>query len=258
MLFGGILLAQPATRLSEGLSAVHSARTAMNLDAIESAIQKYSVKLRTENLDDFHQFMYEVCSALSSHHYGNRGRQSRLLNQYVLAVLDGRDQLSIREQEQFTELLLLDPWGITDPDWSALRRKKAGLWLEAWRRLDSSIDPKFDFSDLPLVNVPPPPGVPFGAGGVLEAIKDPRLRADYEAAVARNNAKASRHMEQGWLKQTIPQFHRLAELYIGEAYSKPPSAISELEKLLQEYVSDSSARSRVLAAVKKNDKGAGR
>jgi len=74
--------------------------------------------------------------------------------------------------------------------WAQIRKKDVEVRLHAWKRLVNAIDPTWDANDVPLVNVMPPlaAGPPGGvAPGVApEAIKDPKLRAQYEAAIEKN------------------------------------------------------------------------
>jgi hypothetical protein len=131
------------------------------------------------------------------------------------------------------------------------RKKDVEIRLHAWKRLMDAIDPNWDPNDLPLSNVVPPAMLGLPSGATPEAIKDSKLRAEYEAAIEKNRQKAEKYNEQyklrGWLKRFPPR----AERYIVQAYSKPPYNIEELTGLLNQYIRDEQTRTRILDAVKK-------
>jgi hypothetical protein len=145
----------------------------------------------------------------------------------------------------------MDPIVIDEAPWRSLREQKARLWLDARRLVASSIDPKFDFNDRPVLNVLAPPATGLPAGASPESIKDPKLRADYMNAIAQNSAKSKRYNDQYWLKQNTASFLREAERYLVNAYARPPEDLAELEKLLSEYIGDVSIRQRIVEEVRK-------
>jgi hypothetical protein len=91
------------------------------------------------------------------------------------------------------------------------------------------------------------------SGSSPQSIKDPKLRAEYESAVARNSAKARQYNDQYWIKTNSPSFYKEVERYLVDAYARPPSSLSELQQLLLKYVSDESVRARVLQEIQKSD-----
>ena len=90
-----------------------------------------------------------------------------------------------------------------------------------------------------------------GRGASPESIRDLKLRAEYERAIAQNSAKARRYNDQYWLKQTAPDFYKTVEKYLVSAYSRPPTDSAQLERLLSQYVDDNDVRVRILAEVRK-------
>ena len=90
------------------------------------------------------------------------------------------------------------------------------------------------------------------AGVSPDAIKDPKLRAEYEAAIADNSAKVRRNNDQQYLKQNSGRFYAEAERYLVSAYSRPPMGSSQLKTLLTEYVADPVVRKRILDEVGKS------
>lgn len=85
-----------------------------------------------------------------------------------------------------------------------------------------------------------------------EEIKDPRLRAKYEAAIAENERKADEFRRQYRLRQLDSSFPRTAEKYLIQAYSKPPSNLHELRGLLNIYQIDKTSARKILDGVSRN------
>jgi len=87
------------------------------------------------------------------------------------------------------------------------------------------------------------------AGASPESIKNDKLRAEYERAIALNSEKIRRSNEQIWLKSNAPQFYQEVERYLVSAYSRPPADPAELERLLAQYVNDNEVRAQILQQV---------
>jgi hypothetical protein len=152
------------------------------------------------------------------------------------------------------EFLGFDPPVMEQAAWEDLRRQKAEVWLEAWRRVTQATDPNFDFNDRPLLNVAPPPSTGLPAGVSPSSVRNPQLRAEYEHAIAQNRAKIERYNQQSWLKLDGPRVVKEVEEYLVNAYSRAPSHLEELQQLLSRYTKDASVRDRVLAGVRKSEK----
>lgn len=145
----------------------------------------------------------------------------------------------------------------SDIDWLRERREKAKLWLEAWRRLETEFDPSFDINDrkqLPTLRVSPPNETGLRAGTPPSAIKDPKLRAQYEVAIAENKRKSQRVDQQFPLLARGPSFRSRAEYVLIQFYSQPPFRTNELRRYLETHLKDAAARKRILDAVEKNTK----
>lgn len=136
--------------------------------------------------------------------------------------------------------------------WIRERRAKAGLWLHAWRRLEKEINRDFDFNDRARLNVSPPDESGLPAGIVPEGIKDPKLRAQYEAALAANAKKGREYNRQFELRKLDETFPKTAENYLIRVYSKPPYQTEELRRYLLAYRVNRQVRERVLSQVRKN------
>ncbi|MHC4707514.1 MAG: hypothetical protein ACYS8I_10570, partial [Planctomycetota bacterium] len=136
--------------------------------------------------------------------------------------------------------------------WAQIRKRDVQVRLHAWKRLVNAIDPNWDANDLPFVNIMPPLATNLPSGVAPEAIKDPKLRAQYEAAIEKNRLKAERYNEQSGLRKWLRRFPPRAERYIVRAYSKPPYNPEELKQYLETYIETQPTKTRILNAVIEN------
>src|SRR6266404_2594695 len=231
----------PDNELSKDIAKLDSFLSNRDLAAIEATVNKESAKWQQRDRPSYITYMFKACSLLSSYDIGDLSRRALLLSRYAISVLTSGD-LPLHDNVQFVGFLMFDPIVIDEPAWKALREEKAQLWLAARQRVVSSIDPTFNFDDLPFINVPTPKGSGARAGSSPESIKDPRLRAEYKTAIARNSEKIQRSNDQLWLKQNAPDFFKIVEQYLVIAYTRPPADSAQLERLLAQYVNDNGVR----------------
>lgn len=236
--------------LSQDIAKLDSFLSNRDLESIEATVNKDSAKWQQRDRASYIAYMFKACSLLSSYDIGDLSKRAVLLSQYSMSILTSGD-LTLQDNVEFVNFLMSDPLVIDEATWKTLRDQKAELWLAAQRRVKSSIDPKFDVDDLPFINVPTPKGSGARAGSSPESITDPKLRAEYEAAIARNSEKIRHSNEQLWLRRNAPRFYADVERYLVNAYSRPPSDTAELERLLSQYVEDDALRSRILERVRK-------
>lgn len=133
---------------------------------------------------------------------------------------------------------------------SKARSAKAKLLLRTWKEIRSAIDPKFDFNDLPMINMAPPGGN-YDSGIAPEDIKEPDVRAAYEKALADNEKKADARSVQGELRNMDATFLRTGKAYLVAAYSRLPLNTDELKQYLDEYISDKDLKKSILDEVMK-------
>src|SRR5882672_1858362 len=98
---------------------------------------------------------------------------------YSVQALAHSQTFSLRLETQFLGFLKRD-LAPTGTAWRTERSEKAKLWLRAWGRLERLINRHFDFSRRPFLNIAPPSETGLPSGVAASAIKDPRLRAQYE------------------------------------------------------------------------------
>jgi len=240
----------PDNELSQDIAKLDSFLSDRNLDLIEATVNKDSVKWKQRDRPSYITYMAKACSLLSSYDIGDLSKRALLLSRYAISVLMSGD-LSLHDDVHFVSFLMFDPIVIDEAAWKALREEKAQLWLAARQRVASSIDPTFDFDDMPFINVPTPKGSGARPGSSPESIKEPKLRAEYNAAIARNSEKIQRSNDQLWLKQNAPDFYKNVEQYLVISYTRPPADLAELERLLAQYVDDNGVRDRILDQVRK-------
>ena len=140
--------------------------------------------------------------------------------------------------------------------WASFRKKQLLLRLHAWQRIKATIDKNWDPNDTGVINVCPPAGSNIPAGGAPSGIKDPQLRAEYEAAIEVNSQKIARSNLQILARRLNKRWIPGAQRAIIRAYIEAPSEkaeLEELEKYLLQYGVDEKARSTILDAVKKKE-----
>ncbi len=170
---------------------------------------------------------------------------------YCFQALAHSQTFSLRLETQFLGFLERD-LAATAWAWSKERSAKAKVWLTAWGRLERLINRNFDFSKRPLLNIAPPPETGLPAGVAVSAIKDRRLRAQYEIALAANEKKAEEYNRQMRLKTIDRSLPKNAEAYLVRVYSRTPYNSQELSRYLIMYGFDSQIRERILNQVEKN------
>jgi hypothetical protein len=239
----------PDEELAKDITKLDSFLSDQNLDSFEATVDIESAKWRKRDQRSFNKYMFKACSLISSYAIGDISERAEALSRYAVSVLSAGD-LPLRENVEFVEFLMLDPLTIDEVKWKTLREQKAQLWLVAWQRVENSIDPKFNFDDWPQLNVQTPSGSGVPSGASPDSIKDEKLRAEYERAIAENSAKSLKYNDQYWLKRNAPSFYDEAERYLISAYARPPAGYSQLEGLLTKYIDDETVRSRILNEVR--------
>jgi hypothetical protein len=175
-----------------------------------------------------------------------------LSQRYARKALVRSEKFPLELEEQLLLFVQEDLNPANSEAWMKERSAKAKLWLHAWRRLEKGIDPNFDFNNRALLSVAPPLETGLPAGIAPEAIKDPKLRAQYEAAITANEEKGRRYDQQYRLRVTGKYLPNEAEQYLIRAYSKPPYNLEELKGYLDDHLADETLKTRIVNEVKKN------
>jgi hypothetical protein len=200
--------------------------------------------------------MAHVCSEISNR--GLNNEQVREQSEHFAKIaLSHSDMYSWQDESGLVGCL---QYKRSHPDmnaWLRDRREKTELWLHALQRLEKESDPAFDINDSknrPSMQVFPPRETNLPPGSPPSAIKDPRLRAKYEAAIADNKRKSQKAIQQVPLLLHGPPFRVRAESWLVQAYSQAPARNAELRRYLEVYVRDYKTRQRILSEVEKASK----
>ena len=114
------------------------------------------------------------------------------------------------------------------PSWKTDRDTKCKIWIQMLDQIAKEQDPNFDFNDarnlytahVSLPNFPYPSGI-----NPLE-IKEPDLRARYEAAIAENHVKAERYNLQYFLANQDKIAKLMFIYYVRRYYDQTPEDIA--------------------------------
>ena len=81
-------------------------------------------------------------------------------------------------------------------------------------------------------------------------MRDPELRKRYEKAIADNEEKKRAHSLQLQARRLAKWFPGKAERFLKDAYTRPPAALEEFEKLVKANLAETEVRARLLLTVK--------
>ncbi len=219
---------------------------------IEAIAEEIDKKWLTRNKEQHGRLMLEICRPLSSQDLKDE-RRHEVARKYALSALAEPDAIPLTLELELTGHVITVPSsseGTADGDFAERRKQDVTIRLHAWKRLVNAIDPAWN-PDEQLMggNVGPPLGTGLPAGVDPSAIKDAKLRAQYEAAIQENRQKLERYREQYELRKWLKRFPKRAESYIVDANSRLPYETAELQRLLNEYEIDSQSKARILDAV---------
>jgi len=133
--------------------------------------------------------------------------------------------------------------------WRRQRRLRLDLWLRAIDKINRTIDQNFDVSDAPHRNVAPPVGADVSAGASPSAIKDPKLRKEYEEAVKANADKADRYRLQHLLRRLDKEWSRQMLIFVRSQYTLTGQDAAEVADRLDKVLSDTQRRKEIKKAL---------
>ncbi len=233
---------------AQAIEQIRKAWQDQDLKAVEAVAEQW-LPLSAGAPEDRARVLWQAGSALVSQAPPDC-KVLGVADRYIEGALADSDKLPVPLEMEIANWLQTYPRCPLLSD-AAARRKKARLLAQAWRRFESSIDRNFDFqANRAYENVPPPPGIrePAFSGMDPKRIKDPRVRAEYEAAIAANRAKAERSLLQHQLRREEPRFLQTVKRFFVEAYTTKPYDNDELSRILGE-VPDNSVRQEIISAV---------
>lgn len=113
------------------------------------------------------------------------------------------------------------------------RSKKVEFIVEIWNNYFDVLQniPK----ELPQLSVIPPKGTNLSPGASPDQIKDPKLKLEYEQAIAKNSEIARNYKTYHLLEKKKATFVNQMANFISTAYSQGEDKIGELEQILSKH-----------------------
>lgn len=243
-----------AVELQRDLGRVESFRASRNLDELVKVADDIENRWSGRRASDYAELMLRVSDTLSSVNFNDQ-RQYVFAQKYAEAALQKAAEIPVDLQLHLILHLRADigyeRGEVKGEEWARVRNTKTKMWLQGWQQLRLQMNRSFDFNDVPSLNVSLPAGATGVAGMSPAQIKDPKLRAEYEDAIAANARKAEEYRRQYKLRQLDQLFSPKAEEYVVRVYSRDPANLSELKQLLEAYIDDYALREKILNEVTK-------
>jgi len=198
--------------------------------------------------------MLQICGPISSGRF-NTDNRSNIARKYALSALADPNKILLdTELELIGHVMtpMVTRRAPMDQEWAQQRREDVQVRLHAWKRLLDAIDPNWDPNE--ELWSPNTVGALMGlpSGIAPEGVKDPKVRAEYEAALQKNQDNIERHTKQTRLRDWLKSFPKRAEEYTIQAYSKPPFDVEELKRYLDKYIADTKTKAKILDTVTNN------
>lgn len=208
----------------------------------------------SKNAEHYGRLALELCEPLSSGNFKDM-RQVELARKYALSALEKSNEIPLELELELTghvTTLTIIPEAPKGQNFALSRKKDMEVRLHAWQRLLNAIDPSWNAQDMPQLNVAPPNGVNGISGMDPDAIEDPILRAEYEAAIEANSRKAKKYNEQYGLRDWLKRYPKYTETYMTCLYSAPPYNNEELVRFLNDFKFDDAVKTRIINTVTEN------
>jgi len=136
------------------------------------------------------------------------------------------------------------------PEDRAIMRKAVLIgWLKILALLDKHLDPDFDPEDVPATTVQPPrtaKGVQYPPGAAPALIDDPKLRAEYEKAIAAERAKADHYRLQTHLRRINERTPPRADAFIIKNYTRSPLDEAQWKGVVDKLIENPARKEHLL------------
>lgn len=197
----------------------------------------------------------QLCMAIANRQFTNASKCNALAREYALSVLDKPDGVTVKTQLELTGYAITTKYeSLTDEEFARCRRRNIEARLAVLKRLTDAIDPNWDPNEMmpsyKIVAVRM--GLPSST--VPESIEDPKLRAEYIAALQEYKDKHDKWSRQYALHKWLARYPKNVERQAISSYSSRPYNIEELQTYLDKYETESEAKKRILDAVSRNMK----
>jgi len=135
-----------------------------------------------------------------------------------------------------------------------IRSLKLNLQLILLNTISNNFNSAFSPEDVPELNIQPPRGCEFAISGMSpDAIKDSKLRKEYEDAIRKNAEKAANYNFQTWLRKTKPNLLRELVEYINQNYSTHIQDKNEINKAIDTLLADEKTRMTIRKMIKESE-----
>jgi len=232
------------------LRQIENTRNSGTLDDLLAQADQLVDQWESTGGDRYGRLWVELLGCLSTSRMSEQNADAPLRGQdYAVIGLRKADSFSVETEWSLLRWLRypLKASDLENP--SVLPETGTRFWLHLVHRIEKAKEPDFNPDDAGVLNVVPPNG--SGDSGVdPAAIKDPKLRAEYEQAIARNNAKIRYYNEQSGLRRDEPYILRDATKYIVLTYSLAPDKVADLQKLLNDYQISETVRKSIVSRLK--------
>lgn len=224
-----------------------------NLGSYEKFADEILAKWKSRNPEFYVRLAIRLCGPLSSGSFKDR-RCYDVARKYALSALEKRDKIPLELELKLTGYVMTNRgtyYRPTRPDYARHRPKDVEVRLHAWKRLLDAIDPTWDPNETLTLYAESPKGTYWQPGYPAERVKDPALRAEYEASIKTHREKSEAWSKQYGYRSWLKRFPRTAEKYIVGAYSEPPFNLAELKQFLETHPPGEKVKNRILEKVKK-------
>lgn len=229
LLLSGGLEAQDSQRVERDIERLLALGQARDLPRLEAFIRTQMPKWEAMTSEQYGYLMLQAVARLSSHPFEDRKESRRLAAEFAVIALGRSGAITLKDQVYLTRYARISRSIPESPEeWLLERRKNMKLWFQTWKRLNDAIDPDWT-RETTYFNLAPPLETGLPSGVAPEAVKDPKLRAQYEADLQENARKAKRNLEQSQARKLKRSFQPWAIRYIVAAYSHLPGALEELK-----------------------------
>ena len=194
----------------------------------------------------------EVCNQLSTWNFQPEVEKLQLLKKTA------SNGLSVKKADLETEFQLLNHCQYTssqlgwsnDENFEIQRKSITQKWLNAWSKLETDLDPNFDFEDVPMLNIAPPEGSGMPAGVDPKEIGDPKLRAEYEQMIEENARKAANYQQQLGLRELAKNYRSSMLAYFSANYTR--EQFREVRTLVESMLRESALKKEIYEALEIN------
>lgn len=213
-------------------------------------------QIRVSQAEQYVRNLITIVDWLTSCDFGDREVQNILSQQMVLHGLSYAEALPTDLEFRLVSQIRLGSTArnigaegqkVTGSEWQLLRIQLLEYRLRLWRRLDRIIDPTWDPDDVAMLNLSVPGGA-YRSGVAPEAIREPEIRRQYEAALDANRQKAARYREQHSARQLRDRYLPRVKNAVADMYAMKPITAEDMELLeayLRIYVSDQALRTEL-------------